>query len=122
MAAPEKPSSAPEPTGGSTSRVQDRATTKRIVKSLLADPNYQARIEEAQADQDAGNLRLLEDVQDMLGIPHAPSTSEGAEAEFRTPEGWEDAEPIEELQRRNGLPTIDEVLKGEPPTIPGLPS
>jgi hypothetical protein len=67
----EKPQgAAPRPTRGPARRMPSRGETTRLVGQLTADPDYQARIEVAQEDQDAGNLRLLGDVQDVLGIPH----------------------------------------------------
>jgi hypothetical protein len=61
-------------------RIPSREETGRVVARLTSDPDYQARTEQAQVDQDTGNLRPLEDVQDLLGIPHG-DPQEGAESE-----------------------------------------
>jgi hypothetical protein len=68
--------SAETPDAVPTRRAPSRGETTRLVGKLTADSDYRARIEQAQADQDAGNLRSLEDVHNVLGIPHEPQEQE----------------------------------------------
>ncbi len=101
-----------------------RATGRRILAALNASPDFQARLEEAQAAQDAGGTltinannrdelastikNIVEGAEPELGLPHAGMPDAvPAVPELITPEGWDDAEPIEELQNRLGLPTIN---------------